>query len=138
MCAGSSGIVRIVTYAARVLLVVLAAGLLAASSSGSPPHYVFRDVALVRVIGHGSVRSTPRGLHCPGACRASFIRGTHLILRAAAAPGWRFSHYASLWCPGDHKSCAFDLVSPHDCVGGACPIGAFGVQAIFVRAQPAA
>ena len=129
---------RIVTFAARALLVLLLAGLLEAglvpaSTSASPPHYTFRDVALVQVIGHGTVESSPRGLHCPGACRAVFVRGTHLSLHARAAAGWRFSHYASLWCPGHHRSCAFDLVSPHDCVGGACPLGVFGVHAIFVR-----
>jgi hypothetical protein len=135
--------VRIVTFAARALLVLLVAGLLdaglsaATPSASTSPQYTFRDVALVRVIGHGSVQSTPHGIHCPGACRAVFVRGTHLSLRAHAAPGWRFLHFASLWCPGHPLACAFDLVSPHDCVGGACPLGVFGVHAIFVRAKPA-
>ena len=121
------------TFGAKVLLVALLAGVFAGVTAASPPHYTFRDVALVTVTGHGTVRSTPRGLDCPRTCRWLFVRGTHLRLRASAAPGWRFAGFTSKWCNGGGPRCVFDLVSPHDCIGGACPIGAFGVRARFVR-----
>jgi hypothetical protein len=129
--------VRNVTYGLRGLLVLAVFGLLATSSAASPPPtYVFRDVAFVTVIGHGSVKSTPRGIHCPGVCRATYVRGTHMSFKAAAAPGWRFRYFSSTWCGGHRRTCAFDLVSSHDCVGGACPLGAYGVRAVFVRVKP--
>jgi hypothetical protein len=129
--------VRKVTYGLRGLLVLAVFGILATSSTASPPPtYVFRDVAFVTVIGHGSVRSTPRGIHCPGACRATYVRGTHVSFKASASPGWRFLYFSSTWCGGHRVKCAFDLVSSHDCVGGACPVGAFGVRAVFVRVKP--
>lgn len=127
-----------VTFGLRGLLVLAVFGVLATSSAASPPPaYVFRDVAFVTVIGHGTVRSTPRGIHCPGACRAIYVRGTHVSFKETAAPGWRFLYFSSTWCGGRHRRCAFDLVSSHDCIGGACPVGAFGVRAVFVRAKPA-
>jgi hypothetical protein len=117
------------------LLAACFAALAVSSASASPPQYVYRDVALVTVFGHGSVRSLPHGIACPQRCRALFVRGTHLRLYARAAAGWRFVGFSSKWCSGGRlrPSCAFDLVSPHDCVGGACPIGAFGVRARVVR-----
>jgi hypothetical protein len=121
-----------VTCASRLLAVVGAAFVLAGSSAASPsPRYVYRYVAFVTVTGHGTVRSVPRGISCPKTCRALFVRGTHLRLVATPAPGWTFSGYDSTWCKG--STCAFDLVSSHDCVGGACPVGAFGVRVPFVR-----
>jgi hypothetical protein len=37
-------------------------------------------------------------------------------------------------CPRNCRGiCGFDLVSPHDCSGGACPLGAYGVRVLFVR-----
>jgi hypothetical protein len=48
--------------------------------------------------------------------------------------GWQFSGFRSRWCgTGLRRTCGMDLVSPHDCDGGMCPLGAFGVRAIFVR-----
>ena len=126
-----------VTFGLRALLVLAVFGVLATSSAASPPPtYVFRDVAFVTVIGHGSVRSTPRGIRCPGDCRATYVRGTHVSFKAAAAPGWRFLYFSSTWCGGHRRNCAFDLVSSHDCIGGACPVGAYGVRAVFVRQKP--
>ena len=114
---------------------LLASAFLASPSFASPsPHYVFRDVAFVTLVGRGSVRTVPTGIRCPGACRASFVRGTHLRFVPAAAPGWRFVAFRSKWCgTGSLPRCAFDLVSPHECDGGACPVGAFGVRVLFVR-----
>jgi hypothetical protein len=122
-----------VTFVAKALPAVLAAGWLVAAPAASPPHYTYRDVAFVSIVGHGTVRSTPRGIDCPGACRVLFPRGTHLRLHAAARPGWRFAGFTGKGCSAGSATCAFDLVSSHDCVGGACPTGAFGVRARFVR-----
>ncbi len=127
-------IVRDVTRLRAAVLVAILAGVVGVTaSSASPPHYVYRDVAFVTITGHGTVSSTPRGIKCPKTCRWVFVRGTHVSMHAAAATGWRFAGFTSKWCNGDHAKCAFDLVSPHDCVGGACPIGSFGVRALFVR-----
>jgi hypothetical protein len=122
-----------VTFVAKVLPALAAAGICVASPAASPPHYTYRDVAFVTIVGHGSVRSAPRGIDCPRTCRVLFPRGTHLRLHAAAAPGWRFAGFVGKSCRAGSAVCAFDLVSSHDCVGGACPTGAFGVRARFVR-----
>ena len=122
-----------VTSVAKVLPAVLAAGWLVAAPSASPPRYVYRDVAFVTITGRGPVRSSPRGIDCPRTCRVLFPRGTHLRLRAAPASGWRFAGFTARGCRAGSSICAFDLVSSHDCVGGACPTGAFGVRARFVR-----
>jgi hypothetical protein len=122
-----------VPFVAKALPVVLLMGWVVAAPAASPPHYVFRDVAFVTITGHGSVRSVPRGIVCPRTCRVLFPRGTHLRLRAAAAPGWRFTGFTAKGCSGSSPTCAFDLVTSHDCIGGACPTGAFGVRARFVR-----
>jgi hypothetical protein len=119
-----------VRFARRVLLAAVVAGALA-SASGA---FDQRDVAFVTIVGHGSVKSLPAGIDCPKkSCRGIFVRGTHLRLVAVAAAGWRFTGFRSKWCNAGGKNCVFDLVSPHDCIGGACPVGAFGVRAIFVR-----
>jgi hypothetical protein len=123
----------VVTFGVRAVAVAVLLGVFVAASSASPPRYVYRDVALVAISGHGSVSSKPRGIRCPGACRTLFVRGTHLALRAVAAPGWRFAGFRSSFCNGAHATCVFDMVSSHDCVGGACPTGVFGVRARFVR-----
>jgi hypothetical protein len=118
----------------RVLLAVILAGLLASAATASPPpHYVYRDVAFVTMDGHGTVTSTPRGIACPRNCRGIFIRGTHLQVHATPAPGWKLASFTSRFCKARNATCAFDLVSPHDCIGGACPVGAFGLRVAFVR-----
>ncbi len=128
-----------VTSAAPMVRVLAAAMVAAAvvSSASAAPRFTGRDVAFVTVYGHGTVRSVPRGIHCPAVCRAIFVRGTHLRLVAKAAAGWRFVRFRSKWCSGAPRGCSFDLVSPHDCIGGACPVGAFGVRAAFVRRRGA-
>ncbi|MFL5953497.1 MAG: hypothetical protein ACJ76I_05225 [Gaiellaceae bacterium] len=114
----------------RALVVLAVAGAVAAPSGAAPRG--FTDVAFVNLDGHGTVTSTPRGIHCPGRCRAIFKRYAHVTLHATPAPGWTFGHFEG-WCKSRTRTCGFDLVSPHDCVGGACPIGAFGVRVRFVR-----
>ena len=66
---GEATMLRVVTFGARVLVVAVLVGVFVAASSASPPRYVYRDVALVTVTGHGSVVSKPRGINCPGKCR---------------------------------------------------------------------
>jgi hypothetical protein len=122
-----------VTFGAKVLAAVVLAGALVGVSSASSPRYVYRDVALIAVTGKGSIVSTPRGIDCPGRCRALFVRGTHLRLRAVPAPGWRFTGFRSSFCNGARATCVFDMVSSHDCVGGACPTGVFAFRVRFVR-----
>jgi len=130
---GATSILGVVTFGAKVLAVAVLVGFFVAASSASPPKYVYRDVALVAVSGHGTVTSKPHGIDCPSTCRTLFVRGTHLRLHAVAAPGWRFTGFKSTFCNGAHATCVFDMVSSHDCVGGACPTGVFGIRALFVR-----
>jgi hypothetical protein len=124
---------RVVTFGAKLVVVAAVACFFVGGSTASPPHYVYRDVALVALAGHGTVTSTPAGIDCPGRCRTLFVRGTHLSLHAVAARGWRFTGFKSSFCNAGHATCVFDMVSSHDCVGGACPTGVFGVRARFVR-----
>jgi hypothetical protein len=128
-----ASILPVVTFGAKVLVVAALAGFFVVGSSASPPRYVYRDVALVAIAGHGTVTSKPHGINCPAKCRTLFVRGTHLSLRAVAAPGWRFAGFKSALCNSARATCVFDMVSAHDCVGGACPTGVFGVRARFVR-----
>jgi hypothetical protein len=123
-------IVSPVTFAVRGLVVLAVAGALAAPSSATPQGLI--EVAFVSIHGHGLVTSTPRGIHCPGTCRAIFKKNAHVTLHATAAPGWAFGHFEGK-CTSRTSTCGMDLVSPHDCIGGACPIGAFGVRAFFAR-----
>jgi len=120
---------RLPACAAAVVALALAAG----AGASPPPHYVYRDVAFVTLIGQGEVTSKPRGIDCPRSCRWVYVRGTHIVLHATPKPGWRFKGFSSRWCNGQPAKCVFDLVSPHDCVGGACPLGAYGVRAVFAR-----
>jgi hypothetical protein len=122
-----------VTLLLRVLGALVVAGVLAVSSSAAPSS--LRAVAFMAVHGHGTVTSTPRGIHCPAACRGVFTEHAHVTFHARPAPGWTFGHFEG-WCKSKTRTCGFDLVSPHDCIGGACPIGAFGSRAYFVRRQP--
>ena len=125
---------KFVTFRLRLLLIVIAAaGTLTSAVPAAPPHYVYRDVAFVTLTGHGTVTSSPRGGACPRRCRAVFPRGTHVVLRATPAPGWRLASFKSRWCSARNGTCDFYLESPHDCTAGACPLGAFGVRVTFVR-----
>jgi hypothetical protein len=120
-------VARLVAFAAVVLIV-------AAPAAGARPRYVYYDIAFVTITGgKGTVTSIPRGIHCPSACRVRFPRGTHVELSASPEQGWRSTGFSSTWCGEQQATCGFDLVSPHDCAGGACPLGAFGVRVGFVR-----
>lgn len=122
-----------VTFRLRLLVVALAAGIAVSAAAAAPPRYVYRDVAFVTMNGQGTVTSTPRGIACPRSCRAVFLRGTHVVLHAHPAAGWKLASFTSKWCTARAGACGFDLVSPHDCSGGACPLGAFGVRVLFLR-----
>ncbi len=123
----------VVTLFVRVLGALVVAGVLVVSSSAAPNG--LRAVAFVTVHGQGTVTSTPRGIHCPRSCWGVFTEHHRVTFHATPAAGWTFDHFEG-WCKGKSRTCGFDLVSPHDCIGGACPIGAFGSRAYFVRHPP--
>jgi hypothetical protein len=91
-----------------------------------------RDVVFVSLYGHGTVTTSPAGIHCPWACRAIFRRGEHVKIVAKPARGWMVRRISGSCETKSRRACAFYLVSAHDCVGGACPTGAFGVTVEFV------
>jgi hypothetical protein len=132
----------VVTFAVRVLATLAVAAFLAAAVASSTAQSAglrstglrstgLRDVVFVAVSGHGRVTSSPAGIHCPWACRAIFIRGQHVKIVAKPAAGWMVRRITGS-CETKSRACAFDLVSAHDCIGGACPTGAFGVTVEFV------
>jgi trimeric autotransporter adhesin len=124
--------VTVVTFAVRVLATLAVAAFLAAAVASSTAQSAgLRDVVFVAVSGHGTVTSSPAGIHCPWACRAIFIRGQHVKIVAKPAAGWMVRRITGS-CETKSRACAFDLVSAHDCIGGACPTGAFGVTVEFV------
>jgi hypothetical protein len=125
--------VKFVLFRSQVLLLALAAVVATSVAAAAPPRYVYRDVAFVTMNGHGTVTSAPRGVNCPKRCRGIFPRGTHVVLKATPAPGWKLRSMKSEWCKSKDGVCGFDLVSDHDCAGAACPLGAFGVRVDFVR-----
>jgi hypothetical protein len=57
----------------------------------------------VTVHGRGSVRSTPRGILCPGRCSGTFVSGTTVRLRATPAKGWHLAAWSGA-CQG-HGVC---------------------------------
>jgi hypothetical protein len=126
--------VRNVTAGLRVAAVaaVFCTLVCSASSQAAPPRYVPHFMAFITLYGKGSVTSVPKGIHCPGACRALFLENSHLELQAVAAPGWHLVKFSG-YCTATTADCGFDLVSPHDCFGPLCPIGAFGTRVYFVR-----
>jgi hypothetical protein len=125
--------VTLVTIRRTVLTAALLASLVVTAAAASPPRYVQRDVVFVTMKGHGTVHSLPKGLVCPKACRAVFVRGTHVRVVARPAAGWKLEYFTSGWCKASAGVCQFDLVAPHDCDSGACPVGAYGLQVEFVR-----
>jgi hypothetical protein len=125
--------VKFVLFRSMMVALALAAVTASVALAGDPHVYVYRDVAFVTMTGHGTVTSMPRGVNCPKRCRGVFVRGTHVILKATPAAGWKLASFTSKWCKAANAKCGFDLVSPHDCSGGACPLGAFGVIVHFAR-----
>ena len=66
-----------------------------------------RKVALaVTVSGQGTIRSSPAGLDCNGACSSTFAAGTRVRLEAIAADGFAFSGFGGS-CNG--MVCELDL-----------------------------
>lgn len=124
---------KFVLLRSTALVAAFAAVTASVALASDPRHYVYHDVAFVTLTGHGTVTSTPHGLNCPRHCRAIFVRGTHIVLRATPAPGWKLATFESRYCTAKNGKCSFYLVSLHDCDHGACPIGAFGSIVHFVR-----
>lgn len=61
----------------------------------------------VKVLGSGTVTSTPSGINCPGTCTASFPGGSNVNLAATPASGSSFSGFSGA-CSG--QSCDLALV----------------------------
>ncbi len=136
LASGSPGIVSFVTRLVRaVVLGALAAALLAAAApSHAGSAFRERRVVFVAIVGHGHVSSRPKGIECPADCRsAAFFKSEHVQLVARPAAGWRLVRWSGTWCSGPQATCAFDLVDSHDCAGGMCPVGAFGLRVTFAR-----
>jgi hypothetical protein len=130
--------VRFVTIARLLFVLALTAALGSVSPAGarsSSPGPVGR-VVLVAISGNGTVTSAPKGIACPRSCRAFFVKDARVRLVARSAPGWKLARWAGS-CAGRSSSCAFNLTSSHECSGGLCSVGVFGVRVYFVRAQPA-
>jgi hypothetical protein len=121
---------------ARVLLVVALVSVLASLSastarSGLPSGPVGR-VVLVAIKGKGGVSSKPHGISCPRTCRAFFVKDELVKLVAHPAAGWKLARFSGS-CASKRGSCTFNLTTSHDCSGGLCRVGAFGVRVAFVR-----
>lgn len=125
---------RFVTVVLRVAAVAaVACTLISSSQAAAPPHYVQHFMAFVTIYGKGTVRSVPKGIDCPRVCRALYLENSHLQLNATPAPGWKLEKFSG-YCTSATVDCGFDLVSPHDCIGPLCPVGAFGTRVYFVKA----
>ena len=71
-------------------------------------------VLSVAVSGHGTVTSVPRGIACPGTCRAFFPKDSRVQLIARPAAGWRLERWGGAFCAGlERRSCAFNLTTDH-------------------------
>jgi hypothetical protein len=64
----------------------------------------------VSIKGRGTVTSSPRGITCPGRCRAQFS-GAAVLLRARAHAGWRFAGWSGT-CRG-RAACAVPSDDDH-------------------------
>lgn len=90
----------------------------------------------VTVVGQGTITSVPRGIACPPRCySAGFYKTEQVTLLARPTAGWRLVGWSGPWCSGPQPACAFDLTDSHDCAGGMCPVGAFGLHVTFARAD---
>jgi hypothetical protein len=124
-----------VTSLARVVAgIAVAVLLVAAAPSHAGSQFRERRVVFVSIVGRGYVSSTPKGIACPKSCRsAAFFKSERVSLVARAAAGWRFVRWSGTWCTGTRRTCAFELADSHDCAGGMCPVGAFGLRVTFAR-----
>lgn len=123
-----TAVLRVAAVAAVACTLVFSAS----SQAAPPPHYVQHFMAFITLYGKGTVQSVPKGIDCPRVCRALFLENSHLELRAVPAPGWHLVKYSG-YCNGTNAKCGFDLMSPHDCYGPLCPVGAFGTRVYFVK-----
>lgn len=72
----------------------------------------------------GSVRSTPAGINCPGACSAAFVDGGTVSFSTRAAAGYRFAGWANGGCAGT-SPCVVTSSSPLQGLGGPYSPAAF-------------
>lgn len=115
------------------LVSALASVVASTGRSGLPSGPVGR-VVLVAIDGKGAVSSNPHGIACPRTCRAFFVKDQFVRLVAHPAAGWRLARWSGS-CVGRRAWCAFNLTTSHDCSGGLCRVGAFGVRVSFVRSS---
>lgn len=71
----------------------------ASTTEGSADGRVKLEVVLDGA--HGSVRSEPQGIDCPGQCAATFDPSTTVTLTATAAEGWKLDYFGA-----EGESCA--------------------------------
>jgi hypothetical protein len=120
---------------ALLLATIFALGATVASGSARP----IPRVLSVVVSGHGNITSVPRGISCPGRCRAFFPKDSRVQLVAHPAAGWKLSRWGGAFCTGiETTACAFNLTTDHDCSAAVCRVGSFGMRATFVTASPSA
>lgn len=102
------------------LLLVAASVGLAAGSRAAAPQDVQLQLAVGIGVGGGTIRSTPDGILCGVICRASFRRGTGIVL--VARPGLHFT--LQRWsgaCSGDAPRCTVRLTGPTAAVASFMP-----------------
>jgi hypothetical protein len=129
----NGAIVRFVTNVRRLLIVaVMLVGVGSAIAPAANSGSTANGVVFLTIAGQGTVTSVPRGISCPKTCRVAFGKDALVRLVAHPSAGWSFGQWAGS-CEGTDGSCSFSLTSPHDCAGGLCTIGAFGVRVTFVR-----
>jgi hypothetical protein len=61
--------------------------------------------------GSGSVKSSPRGISCGGACQVAFASGQPVTLTASAAAGSVFGGWSGGTCSGKSETCTFTLTA---------------------------
>jgi hypothetical protein len=126
-----------VTSARLTLALVLTTILAGGTAVGSGLSRPIPRVLFVAVSGHGKVTSVPRGISCPGTCRAFFPKDSRVRLVARPAAGWKLGRWGGAFCSGVATSaCAFNLTTDHDCSGSFCKVGSFGMRASFVALSP--
>ena len=62
-------------------------------------------------VGGGTIRSTPHGILCGVICRASFRRGTGIVLVARPGPHFTLQRWSGA-CSGDAPRCTVRLTGP--------------------------
>ena len=79
-------------------LLLLSGAICVAGGAALAPAATFtastKPMLRVSVLGRGRITSRPRGISCPGRCRARFARGTRIRLHAHPASGWKLSRFA--------------------------------------------